>query len=53
MALPLHHPPCRRLLDSAQPEWGGAGSPAPAALPGDRGEVPVTLAPWSFVLYGN
>ena len=53
VALPRQHPPCRRLLDSAQPEWGGAGSPAPEELPGGGRETPLTLAPWSFVLYGN
>ena len=53
VALPLCHLPCRRLLDSALPEWGGAGSPAPAELPAGSGGTLVTIAPWSFVLYGN
>lgn len=38
----------RRLLDSAGPEWGGPGGPAPPAW---RPGAPVTLAPWSFALY--
>jgi maltooligosyltrehalose trehalohydrolase len=51
--IPLRHVPCRKLLDSAAPEWGGGGSPATGELPAGSGEVQVTLAPWSFVLYAT
>ena len=40
-----------RLLDSAQPQWGGPGSPAAERLAG--GPVELSLAPRCVVLYGR
>lgn len=40
-----------RLLDSAQPQWGGPGSPAAECLTGAQAEL--SLAPLSVVLYGK
>jgi len=40
-----------KLLDSAQPQWGGPGSPAAARLAGGSAEL--ELAPLSAVLYGK
>jgi len=49
--IPLAHAACRKLLDSAEEEWGGPGSPAAGELPAGTGDTGVTLAPWSLVLY--
>jgi hypothetical protein len=38
------------VLDSAEERWRGAGSAAPAEID-SRGEVPVTVAGRSVVLY--
>jgi maltooligosyltrehalose trehalohydrolase len=40
----------RKVLDSADREWGGPGSPAPRALHSDRG-ARLALPPWSAVLF--
>jgi maltooligosyltrehalose trehalohydrolase len=53
VSIPLLHAACRKLLDSADPEWGGGGSSAAGELPAGSGDTRVTLAPWSFVLYAS
>jgi maltooligosyltrehalose trehalohydrolase len=53
VSIPLRHAACRKLLDSAEPEWGGGGSPAAGELSAGSGKTQVTLAPWSFILYGT
>ena len=40
-----------KLLDSAQPQWGGPGSPAPERLAGGPAEL--ALSPLCVVLYGR
>jgi len=40
-----------KLLDSAQPQWGGPGSPAAGSLAGGQAEL--ALAPGSLALYGR
>lgn len=40
----------QRALDSAAPEWGGAGEKAPERLRGGK-LVAVTIPAWTFVLY--
>jgi len=40
----------QKVLDSAEEEWQGKGSQVPAVLDSD-GEVTLTLAPTSFVLF--
>lgn len=47
------HGSCRKVLDSANEQWGGPGGPAPVELPAGTGDGRVTLAPWSFVLYAT
>lgn len=51
--LPFRHGRFGRLLDSAEPCWGGPGSRAPEQLaPGAEGPE-ITLPPFSVVLYGS
>lgn len=50
MALPVPEGRWRKVLDSAEEEWQGKGSQVPAVLDSD-GEVTLTLAPMSFVLF--
>lgn len=50
MALPVPEGRWQKVLDSAEEEWQGKGSQVPAVLDSD-GEVTLTLAPTSFVLF--
>lgn len=43
--------PWFRILDSADPAWGGPGTAAPESLPPDSGEISLPLSGQSFVLY--
>jgi maltooligosyltrehalose trehalohydrolase len=47
----VRHGSCRKIIDSADEQWGGGGSPAAGILPAGSGETRVTLNPWSFALY--
>lgn len=49
----VRHGSCLKVLDSADEQWGGSGSPAAESLPAGTGETRVTLEPWSFTLYST
>ncbi len=49
----VEHGRCRKILDSADKQWGGTGSPAAEYLPACSGETNLTLDPWSFALYST
>jgi maltooligosyltrehalose trehalohydrolase len=49
----VRHGSCRKILDSADEQWGGAGGPAAGELPAGTGDTLLRLAPWSFVLYAT
>lgn len=49
----VRHGSCRKVLDSADGQWGGSGGPAAEELPAGTGDTLVMLAPWSFVLYAT
>jgi maltooligosyltrehalose trehalohydrolase len=49
-ALPVPEGKWRKRLDSAEEQWLGGGSAAPAAL-ASGGDINLGLSPWSFVLY--
>lgn len=51
--LPFRHGRYRKLLDSAEPRWGGPGALAPEALDGGDEGIGITLAPFSVALYGR
>ncbi len=51
VSLPPLPSPFGKILDSTVAEWGGEGSPATGRLSGKAGGMPVTLPPWSVVLY--
>ncbi|HWO93852.1 MAG TPA: DUF3459 domain-containing protein, partial [Dehalococcoidia bacterium] len=49
VALPLAGGPWRKLLDSEEERWQGAGSAVPPTID-SAGSVVVSLAGWSFVM---
>jgi maltooligosyltrehalose trehalohydrolase len=53
VSIPTGHNSFRKLLDSADEEWGGSGPLAAAELAAEAEVTKVRLGPWSFVLYGS
>jgi maltooligosyltrehalose trehalohydrolase len=53
MTLPFEKGTWIRILESSAEEWGGSGVVAPEKGESRNAEMPMSLAPNSFVLYGS